>query len=165
MAEADVLGDEFAGAFEHAFARLRCEVEAACADTAKRDRPVRVAVGVKTAFAFAAAHPDATQLLTNETLAHGGERGVVLYQRMISYFASLLISARDPDSDEQGRSTVVEEATVGGVALLVGRRLACNRESELPAIACEAIQFILTPWVGIERARQIANEHCGTAAS
>lgn len=157
MAETDVLGDDFAAAFEDAFSRLRIQIETACAD--EREWPVRIAVGIRAAFAFAADHPDAARLLTNEALARG-EKSQVQYQRMISYFAALLLSARDPGSDDGHQSTVAENAMAGGVALLVGRRLAHDREDELPAAASEAAQFVLTPWVGIDQARQIANEHC-----
>ena len=43
-----------------------------------------------------------------------------------------------------------------GVAMLVAQRLDQDRQAELPAIAPEAIQFVLTPYIGIGEARRVA---------
>ncbi len=43
-----------------------------------------------------------------------------------------------------------------GVVMLVARRLYQDREGELPALAPEAIQFVLTPYLGAEEARLVA---------
>lgn len=157
MVEIDALGDDFAAAFEDAFAHLRIRVETACAG--ERDSPVRVALGIRAAFAFAVDCPRAVRLLTDEALSRG-EEGQVEYRRMISYFAGLLRSAREPGSRDGHAPAIAEDAIVGGVALLVARRLAHGREGELPAAASDATRLVLTPWVGIDRARQIAHEHC-----
>ncbi len=109
MAEAD----EFAAAFEDAFARLRRRVEAVCAEMDRCEWPVRVAVGVKTAFAFAAADPAAGRVLTSETLA-GDPECRARYQEMIAYFAGLLRSARGAGADPAGSSDVSDNATAGG---------------------------------------------------
>ncbi len=155
MAEADTL----VIAFEDAFARLRGRIEAVCADRKQCGWPVRTAAGVEAAFAFAASDLDAARVLTRETLT-GGPECQARHQEMIAYFAGLLCSAREAGANPIGWSDVNDNATAGGVALLVGRRLADGRESELPSAAREAAQFVLTPWVGIERARRIASEHC-----
>jgi hypothetical protein len=46
----------------------------------------------------------------------------------------------------------------GGVVSLVAWRLGRGRERELPAIAGEAIQFVLTPYLGAQEARRIGSE-------
>lgn len=157
MTERDLLADDFAAAYEDAFARLNIQVEAAC--RAEREGPVRVAAGIRAAFAFAGDRPRAARLLTYDALFRG-EEGQAHYRRMIAHFATLLRSARGLGSDGGEEPAVVENALAGGVALLVGRRLAHGREDELAAAAAEAARLVLTPWVGIARARQIAREHC-----
>lgn len=158
MAEADA-ANALAVAFEDAFAQLRGQVEAACADANPEEWSVRVAGGVKAAFAFAVAEPDTARLLTSEALT-GSEESRDRFQRLISYFAGLLCSVRPPDAERGRGPGVAEIAMTGGIVLLVGQRLANGRENELPAAASDAAQLVLTPWVGRERARQIAAEHC-----
>jgi hypothetical protein len=148
--------DDLAAAFEDAFARLRVRVEMACAG--EQDAPVGVALGIRAAFGFAAEHPPAARLLTSEALTAGDE-GQARYARMVTHFAALLRAAREPGPAADA-SPIAEDALVGGIALLVARRLACGREDELSAAASDATRLVLTPWVGIERARQIAAEHC-----
>ena len=47
----------------------------------------------------------------------------------------------------------------GGLLSLIARRVDRGRERELPAIVGEAIQFVLTPYLGAEEARRIGNEY------
>lgn len=149
--------NDFVAAFEDAFARLRVRIETACAT--QTEWPAQVAVGTRAAFAFAADDPQTARLLTSEALGRG-EAGQRQYERMISHFASLLAPGRDLHAADTPPPAIAESAIAGGVALLVGRHLTRGREDQLPAVAAEAAQFVLTPYVGIEAARQVASEHC-----
>lgn len=150
MSEVVPGGEDFAAAFERTFASLRAEVNAAC----MRELPWtgRVAAGIQAAFAFAADRPQAVRLLTADALT-GGEESQAHLQRLVSHFADLLSAARDIDPDQTALS---DKALVGGVVLLVGRLLREGREAELPAVAAEAIQLVLTPHLGAERAGEVA---------
>jgi hypothetical protein len=44
----------------------------------------------------------------------------------------------------------------GGLAMLVAQRLDIDRTEELPALAQEVTQFVLTPYLGTAEARRIA---------
>ena len=138
---------------EQAFARLRAQIEASC--TLQQEWPARVAAGVRAAFDFAADRPYDARLLTTEAL-RGGEQGQSSYQRLIAHFAALLLPGRDLDSVNADLPAIVESAAAGSVALLVGRRLNRGQEAELPALAPEAIQFVLTPYLGPVEAKHIA---------
>ncbi len=144
--------EDIAAEFEDAFARLRTRVEAACAS--ERDAPVGVALGIRAAFGFAAEHPPAARLLTSEALT-GGEESQARYARMVAHFAALLRAARRSGLPGAGSPVIAEDALVGGIALLVARRLADGRSDELSAAASDATQLVLTPWVGSARAREI----------
>jgi hypothetical protein len=151
----DVPESNFATAFEQAFARLRAQIGRAC--VTQGEWPAQVAAGVRAAFAFAAAHPDAARLLTCEALARG-EEGQFQYRGMISYFATLLLPGRDLYPGGGARPPIAESAAVAGVTLLVGRRLERGQEDQLPAAAADAVQFILIPYIGIDEARRVARE-------
>jgi hypothetical protein len=99
--------DDFANAFESAFARLQIRIETVC--VAETEWSAQVAAGIRAALAFAAAVPAAARVLTSEALA-----------------------------------------------MLVAQRLDMGREAELPGLASEAIQFVFTPYLGMEEARRVA---------
>jgi hypothetical protein len=145
--------DDFAGAFEAAFAVLQVRIETAC--IAEVAWPARVAAGIRAAFAWAAADPAAADVLTNEALA-GGKPGFARYERMISYVAELLEPGRAESDHGERLPEITERAMASGVAMLVAQRLTMGREAELPALAGEAIQFVLTPYLGTAEARRAA---------
>jgi hypothetical protein len=145
--------DDFAFAFDAAFAAMQVRIEVACA--AADGWPERAAAGIRAAFEWAAAEPAAAQLLTNDALA-GGRAGFERYERMIAYVAGLLEPGREQATHGERLPEVTERAMASGVAMLVAQRLALGQEEELPAIAGEAIQFVLTPYLGSSEARRVA---------
>jgi hypothetical protein len=153
MAESAGQPEEFASAFDSAFAGLQVAIEAACA--AELEWPVGVVAGMRAALEWAATEAGAAQLLTNGALA-GGAAGFARYDRMISYIAGLLLPGREL-ADHGGRlPEVTERAISSGLAMLVAQRLSLGREAELPGLAPEAAQFALTPYLGTAEARRIA---------
>jgi hypothetical protein len=145
--------DEFADAFESAFAHLQIRVETACASEA--DWPTAVAAGIRAALAYAAAEPAAAQVLTNDAMAEG-KAGFARYDRMIEHFAEGLLPGRAERPDGERLPRITEKTMVGGVAMLIAQRLNFGRHKELPALASEAAQFVLTPYLGAADARQVA---------
>lgn len=153
MDEAAQRQDGFSSAFESAFAALRTRIETACAG--QPDWSSGVAEGVRAALAFAAADPPAARALTTDALA-AGKPGFAKYERMIAYLRGLLVAGRDEHPDAERLPGEIERALAGGIAMLVAQRLDLGREDELPDLAAEAIQFVLTPYLGIEKAKRVA---------
>jgi hypothetical protein len=145
--------DDFAFAFDSAFAALQVQIESACA--MPEEWPDRVAAGIHAAFEWVAAEPSAAQLLTNDALA-GGSAGFDRYERMVAYIAELLVPGRERSAHSERLPEITERAMASGVTMLVAQRLSLGREAELPAIAAEAIQFVLTPYLGGAEARRVA---------
>jgi hypothetical protein len=146
--------DDFAFAFDSAFAVLQVRIESACA--AASGWPEQVAAGIRAAFEWVAAEPAAAQLLTNDALA-GGSAGYERYERMIAYIAELLAPGREQASHGGRLPEITERAMASGVAMIVAQRLSLGQEAELPGIAGEAIQFVLTPYLGGSEARRVAS--------
>lgn len=140
-------------AFEAAFVRVQGQVETVC--SAEPDWPTGVAAGVRVAFAYAAAHPDDAQVLTNEAMAVGKD-GFARYDRMIEHFGELLLPGRTERPEGESLPEITEKLMVGGLASLIAQRLDFGRHVELPALAPEAIQFVLTPYLGSGEARRVA---------
>jgi hypothetical protein len=147
--------DDFANAFEAAFARLQVRIETACA--AGDAWPAQVAAGVRAALEFAAAEPESAHLLTNDALAAGRE-GYARYDRMLSHFGEQLLPGRGLRPQGGRLPEIIEKAMTGGIAMLIAQRLDMGRAAELPALAEEATQFVLTPYLGTEEARRVAAE-------
>jgi hypothetical protein len=145
--------DDFAVAFDSAFAALQVRVESACAGAG--GWPAGVAAGIRVAFEWVAEEPRAAQLLTNDALA-GGSAGFERYERMIAYVAELLALGRDQAEHGERLPEITERAMASGVAMLVAQRLSMSREGELPELAPEAVQFVLTPYLGSDEARKVA---------
>jgi hypothetical protein len=153
MEEAAQREDGFAEAFESAFARLRIRVETACAG--QPDWPSGAAAAIREALEFAAADPAAVRALTSDALA-AGRPGFAHYERLVSYLCDLLRPGRAERSDAERLPKETERALAGGVAMLVAQRVDLGRHAELPALAPEATQFVLTPYLGLDEARRVA---------
>jgi hypothetical protein len=155
MGEAQYGQDEFASVFEAAFARLQVTLLEACA---REDGwPQKIAVSVRAGLEFVAADPAAGLALTSEALTRGKE-GVSCHERLLAYLGERLLPGRDEAADGPRLPEITERAMAGGVVALVSQRLDQGRASELPALAPEAIQFVLTPYLGGDEARRIAAE-------
>ncbi len=154
MSERQQLPDDFTDAFQSAFARLQICVETACAP--EPDWPGRVAAGIRAALEFAAAHPDDAGVLTNDALAHG-RAGFERYDRMLDHFAVALRPGRDELPHGHDLPAVTDKAMVGGLASLIAARLD-TAPALLPPLAPEAIQFVLTPYLGSDEARRVGKE-------
>lgn len=145
--------DDFATAFESAFARLQVLLELACAGEGPWVE--RAIVAIRRALDFAAAEPGAASVLTNGALAQGVD-GLERYERLMAYMAGLLEGGRadSPYGGDLPPST--ERSIAGGVATIVANRVDRGRASELPRLVGEVVQFVLTPYLGTEEAKRIA---------
>ncbi len=153
MSEPESSADDFAAAFEAAFARLQVTILEACH---RQDVwPSKVAAGVRAGFDFAAADPAAARVLASEALAHGPE-GVARNERLIAYLGERLLPGREERPEGERLPEITERAMVGGVIALVAQRIDRGKADELAALTTEAIQFVLTPYLGAEQARRIA---------
>jgi len=145
--------EDFATAFETAFGRLQVVLEIACAGEGQWFK--RTAEAIRGALEFAAAEPDAANILTNEPLGEGVD-GIQRYERLMNYLAGLLEGGRaeSPHGDDLPPST--ERSIAGGVATIVGNRVGRGRREELVELTPEIVQFVLTPYFGTEEAKRIA---------
>jgi hypothetical protein len=153
MAETAHFPDDFADAFEAALARFQVRIEGACAAAA--DWPTAAAAAIRAALEFAAEDPGAANTLTNEAMAAGLD-GIARRERLLAHTGDALARGRGERAEAEQLPGLTEHALVGGIAALIAERVATGRAAELPAMAPEAIQFALTPYLGIAEAKRIA---------
>jgi AcrR family transcriptional regulator len=145
--------EDFPGLFETAFARVQIAVEEA--STGQPDWPARIAAAIRAGLEFAAADPEAANVLTNEAIAAGPD-GLARYRRLTRYIADALAAGRGEGLQGEQAPGVTEQALAGGLLGLIAERLIAGRAAELPALAPEAIEFALTPYLGTGEAKRIA---------
>jgi hypothetical protein len=145
--------EDFASAFESAFARLQVLLEMACVGDAPW--PERVSLAVRQALELAAADPAAASVLTAGALSEGLD-GAERYERLMAYLARLLEPGRAESPHGSDLPPTTERSLAGGVATIVANRVDRGRAGELPGLAAEVVQFVLMPYMGTEEARRIA---------
>lgn len=112
---------------------------------------------VRAGLDFAATDPGAADVLTNEALSRGRD-GLARYNRLVAYLAGLLHAGRADAPPGVELTALLERALAGGILTLIARRLDEGRAAELPEIAPAVVQFVLTPYIGAERAIGVAGE-------
>jgi hypothetical protein len=145
--------EDFAGAFEAAFARLQVRLEVACSSGGPW--PERVRLAVQEALEFVVAEPVAAGVLTADALVQGID-GIERYERLMTFLAGLLEAGRAESPHGADLPATTERSLAGGVASIVANRVDRGRAAELPGLVNEVVQFVLTPYLGTEEARRIS---------
>jgi AcrR family transcriptional regulator len=142
----------FLAAYEAAVERLRADVLRACAG--EDEWAERVCAGLGAAIAGLVAEPGQANLL----LVEGLRAGPRVYGRFQVAVESFVPYLRDgaPQGTRGGRPPgAADEAVVGGVASLLGRRVLAGETASLGRFFPELAEFALTPYLGVAEARRI----------
>jgi hypothetical protein len=133
---------------------LGAAVEAACARQ-HEDWPAKVAAAICAALEFAADEQVGANVLTVESLALGN--GDLAHQRgPVDRLAQLLAAGREENPEGETLPGLLEEALAGAILMLIVQRVEVGHAKTLPALAPDAIEFALTPYIGRDRARDVA---------
>lgn len=142
----------FLAAYDDAVQRLRDDVVTACAG--QRRWADGVCAGLAAALERLAADPARANLLLVEGLRAGPE----VYGRFQCALESFVPYLRDgaPAGTRSGRAPdAADEAVVGGIASLLGRRVLAGDADGLDRFFPELAEFALTPYLGVAEARRI----------
>jgi AcrR family transcriptional regulator len=142
----------FFAAYDDAVERLRGEILDACAG--QRGWADGVCAGLAAALAGLAAAPGRANLL----LVEGLRAGPGVYGRFQGAVESFVPYLRDgaPAGTSAGRPPeAADEAVVGGIASLLGRRVLAGEADRLQRFFPELAEFALTPYLGVAEARRI----------
>lgn len=142
----------FFAAYDKAVERVRGDVRAACEEEgAWADG---VCAGLSAALTGLAAEPAQANLL----LVEGLRAGPGVYGRFQVAVESFVPYLRDgaPQGTSAGRPPeAADEAVVGGIASLLGRRVLAGEAARLDRFFPELAEFALTPYLGVAEARRI----------
>jgi AcrR family transcriptional regulator len=145
--------DCFFVAYEAAVEQIRERVLDACAGHGEGDWPTRVRDGVASLLTFLAANPALAGLSLVEGLRAG--RGVYdRYQAAVESFVPYLAEGA-PAPAGGALPAATDEAVVGGIASLLGRRVLAGEAERLDELLPDVLEFALTPYLGVAEARRI----------
>lgn len=142
-------------AHEETFDRFAAELFRACAGEA--DWPAKVAAAVKAAVAFAVDNPEEAQLLLVDAVA----ADPALVTRVLAssdYLVGLLRNGREQSPEAAVLPALTERALIGAASSVIGSRLLSHQADRLPALEPELVQLMLMPYVGVDEARQRAED-------
>ncbi|HEX3173795.1 MAG TPA: TetR/AcrR family transcriptional regulator [Solirubrobacterales bacterium] len=142
----------FIGAYDDATAQLREEVVSGC--IGRQDWADGICAGLSAGLAWLAAEPAKANLLLVEGLRAGRD----VYERYLAALQSFVPYLRDgaPEAVLVPRPlAAADEAVVGGVASLIGRRVMAGEADRLEQFFPEVAQFALAPYLGAAEARRI----------
>lgn len=145
--------DCFYAAYEVAVDRIRAEVAAACGRHATSQWPPRVRDGITSLLTTLSTEPALACISLVEGLRAG--RGMYdRYQAAVESFVVLLREgAPSPGGEEVPAAT--DEAVVGGIASMLGRRVLEGEAEQLDELLPDVLEFALTPYLGTAEARRI----------
>jgi AcrR family transcriptional regulator len=142
----------FLAAYDDAAERLRMEVVGICKRRAGWAE--RVCEGIEVVLAWLANDPGRANLLLVEGLRAGPE----VYDRFLVAVQSFVPLLRDgaPRGTAAGRpAEAADEAVVGGIASLLGRRVLAGEAGQLERFFPDIAEFALAPYLGAAEARRI----------
>ena len=145
----------FVAAFDTVTEQLRERVEEAY--EAEDEWADGVRAGIGAMLTFLASEPNLARLAMVEALV-AGPVVVERYDASVQTFLPYLTAGREGRSkavlDRLSDST--EEALVGGMVLLVARRIVAGQTEELESLLPDLVEFTLAPYVGNDEAARIA---------
>lgn len=148
--------DCFIAAYDAGVERIRREVAAACESAEGEEWTQRVRAGIRALLELFSAEPGLASLVLVEGLRAG--RGVYdRYQAAVESFVAFLREGAPltPAGTEVPEAT--DEAVVGGVASLLGRRVLAGEAEKLSELFPEILEFALTAYLGAREARRIVS--------
>lgn len=146
----------FFAAYEAAIERLRRGVLQSCSEHGEEPWPPRVRDAITALLQTLAADP----ALASISLVEGLRAGRGVYDRYQAAVESFVVYLREGAPAAPGGGEVPEatdEAVVGGIASLLGRRVLAGEAEKIDQLLPEVLEFALTPYLGTAEARRIVS--------
>ncbi|MGN6254476.1 MAG: TetR/AcrR family transcriptional regulator [Solirubrobacterales bacterium] len=148
--------DCFIAAYDVAVERIRRHVLEACQEAEGEDWARRVKHAIRALLRTFADEPALASVVLVEGLRAG--RGVYdRYQTAVESFVGYLRQGAPPGPAGIEVPEATDEAVVGGIASLLGRRILAGEGERLEELFPEVLEFVLTAYLGGEEARRIVS--------
>jgi len=148
--------DCFVAAYDAAIERIREQVVTACEAAADQEWSHRVRSAIAALLDLFAVEPALASIALVEGLRAG--RGVYdRYQAAVESFVEVLRAGAPQPREGGGVPEATDEAVVGGIASLLGRRILAGEAERLSELFPEILEFTLAAYLGAEEARRIVS--------
>ena len=148
--------DCFVAAYDAAIERIRGQLIVACTEVEGQEWPQRVRAAIERLLDLFVAEPALASIALVEGLRAG--RGVYdRYQLAIESFVDLLKRSEPPLIEGAEMPEATDEAIVGGLASMLGRRVLAGETEQMTDLFPEILEFVLAAYVGEEEARRIVS--------
>jgi AcrR family transcriptional regulator len=148
--------DCFLAAYDAAVEQIRERVIAACRESEREDWAGRVRDAIAALLETFAEKPGLGSIMLVEGLRAG--RGVYdRYQAALDTFVGYLREGAPPSPAGTKVPEATDEAVVGGIASLLGRRILAGDTDQLEQLFPEILEFVLTAYLGGEESRRIVS--------
>jgi AcrR family transcriptional regulator len=148
--------DCFVAAYDAAVERIRESLVGACEGIPEEDWAGRIGAALRTLLERFDAEPELASIVLVEGLRAG--RGVYdRYQLAVESFVNLMREGAPVGVDGAAVPPTTDEAVVGGITSMVGRRLLAGQERDLSELFPEILEFVLAAYLGADEARRIVS--------
>jgi AcrR family transcriptional regulator len=148
--------DCFVAAYDAAIERIREQVVSACEAAEGEEWSSRVRDAIAALLDLFSHEPALASIALVEGLRAG--RGVYdRYQTAVESFVVVLRNGAPQPRGGGGVPEATDEAVVGGVASLLGRRALAGEAEQLSDLFPEILEFTLAAYLGAEEARRIVS--------
>lgn len=130
------------------------------AASAEEDWPDQVIAGMRVALEFFAAEPDLARLCLLEPVS--ATPAIALrFREAVLACVPALAEGRSELADPDSLLPETEDAIIGGIVSLATRSIVAGETERLPALLPDLVDFALSPYLGAERAAELAAESHG----
>jgi AcrR family transcriptional regulator len=146
----------FIAAYDAAIERIRAQAVAACEEAEDAEWARRVRGALEALLGLLTAEPALASIALVEGLRAG--RDVYdRYQAAVESFVALLREGAPPALVGGKAPEATDEAVVGGIASLLGRRVLAGEADRLRELFPEILEFVVAAYLGEEEARRIVS--------
>jgi AcrR family transcriptional regulator len=148
--------DCFIAAYESAVDQIGQRIDTVCAEEEDESWVARIRVAIEAMLTLFSEQP----ALASIVLVEGLRAGRVVYdryQKAVDGFVCYIRRGAPPGPDGAEVPEATDEAIVGGIASLLGRRVLGGEAEQINQLFPEILEFALTPYLGAEQARRIVS--------
>jgi AcrR family transcriptional regulator len=121
------------------------------------DWPQQVIAALRAALGFFAAEPDLARLCLLESVS-ATPTIALRFREAVLAGVPALARGRDEMGDGEPLPPNTEDSLLGGIVSLATRSIIAGETEQLPALLPDLVDFTLTPYLGVERAAELAAE-------
>jgi len=145
--------------FLAAFDALRDHVEELVREAAasEADWPHQTIAAIRAALEFFAAEPEFARICLIESVS-ATPRNAIRFREAVLACVPALAQGRAELDDPDSLLPKTEDAIIGGIVSMVTRAVVAGEAESLPALLPDLVDFALAPYLGAERAAELAKE-------